>query len=82
VNVNKQQPMFYQVAERVCQYPYGAGRTQIAQDFGVTKSTAQSHLDKCVQRGLLKRFYGWLTARSRGWVYIDPTSAPLDDLPF
>lgn len=68
--------VYEQVAQRAKQYPYGVGREQIARDFGVGKSTAKFHLENCVRRGLLVKFYGWLTDRSRGWIYIDPEEAP------
>lgn len=74
--INTNQHVYLQVCDRVKQYPYGVGRSDIAADFGISKSTAENHLEKCVDRGLLKKFYGWLSARYRGWVYIDPDSAP------
>lgn len=69
-------PMFELVANRVKEYPYGASRTMIAADFRVSKSTATEHLEKCVQRGLLRKFYAWINDRSRGWLYIAPDAAP------
>jgi hypothetical protein len=66
--------VYERVAQRVKDYPYGAGRSRIAADFEITKSTAVEHLEKCVERGLLTKFYGWLSKRSRGWVYIDPAA--------
>lgn len=66
--------VFELVADRVKECPHGAGRSSIARDFGISKSTALAHLEKCVSRGLLVKFYGWLGKRSRGWVYIDPAA--------
>jgi len=74
--IDRNQPVYCQVADRVKQYPYGASRAAIAQDFDIAKSTAQEHLEKCVKRGLLRKFYGWITRNFRGWIYIDPTAAP------
>lgn len=74
--IDRNQPVFRQVCDRVKDYPYGATRSQIAADFLVSKSTAQEHLEKCVDRGLLRKFYGWTNRNYRGWIYIDPDSAP------
>ena len=81
MNTKAHQAVYERVAERVTQYPYGAGRSQIAADFAVTKSTAAEHLEKCVERGLLTKFYGWITKRSRGWIYIDPQAIQAFDMP-
>jgi len=69
-------PVFKQVALRVKDYPYGATRAQIADDFHVTKSTAKEHLEKCVERHMLVKYYAWQNGRSRGWIYQDPDTAP------
>jgi hypothetical protein len=78
--INMNQPVYLQVVERVKMYPYGASRHDIAQDFGVQKSTATEHLEKAVRQKLLVKFYGWVKRGSRGWVYIDPASAPRAEL--
>jgi len=64
------------VVDRVKEYPYGASRANIAKDFDFGKSTAQGHLEKAVRRGELAKFYGWISDRYRGWIYIDPEAAP------
>jgi hypothetical protein len=64
------------VADRVKHYPYGACRKDIARDFEISKSTAKEHLEKAVQRGLLRKFYGWINRNYHGWIYIDPGAAP------
>jgi ribosomal protein S25 len=77
--IDKNKAVWEQVAERVRDYPYGAGRSQIAADFGVTVSTARIHLEKGVKRGLLVKSFTWVKKNSRGWVYMaaDAENTPL-----
>jgi hypothetical protein len=75
-DINTDQPVYLQVRDAVLLYPYGCGRQAIADQFRVTKTTAAEHLEKCVRLGLLRKFYGWLSKNSRGWIYINPDVAP------
>jgi hypothetical protein len=74
--INTDQPVYMQVAERVGQYPQGVGRRQIALDFNITYSTAVEHLERAWGKGLIRKFYGWITDTARGWLY-----APIDQPP-
>jgi len=47
-------------------------RAEVAAKRGITKGTAQVHLDKAVQRGLLQRVYTFTSGHYRGWVYLSP----------
>lgn len=80
--IDKDKAVWEQVAERVKDYPYGAGRSQIAADFGVTVSTARTHLEKGVKRGALVKAFTWVKKNSRGWVYMaaDAESTPLPNI--
>jgi len=71
-----QRAIWQQVAGRVGGYASGATRADIARDFKIHKSTALSHLEKCVQRGWLIKMYTWTGANSRGWVYYTVSNAP------
>lgn len=68
--------VYQMVAEYVGKRPSGVGRSAVAARFNVTKTTAQAHLEKCVQRGLLVKFYSWLDRNHRGWVYTTPQNQP------
>ena len=74
--INTNQPVYMQVADRVSQYPQGVGRRQIAIDFGITYSTAVEHLERAWGKGLIRKFYGWITDHAHGWLY-----APIDQPP-
>lgn len=65
-------PVYMQVAELVGKHPGGLTRADIAQDFSIGKGTAQYHLEKCVERGLLFKTYTWISERARGWLYFAP----------
>jgi len=71
-----QRAIWQQVADRVGGYPSGATRSDIARDFKIHKSTALSHLEKCVNRGWLVKMYTWTGTNSRGWVYYNVSTAP------
>jgi len=81
--------IYEQYAETIRQhYPCGVGRLGMALHFGVDKTVAARHLEKCVERGLLVKSYTWLGRNWRGWVYTMPapailTESPIDEeLPF
>jgi len=74
--IRNSKAVWEQVVDRVQHYPLGVGRSQIAEDFNIGKSTAQLHLDKAVSRGKLFRCYTWINHNHRGWVYYHPTSFP------
>lgn len=68
--IRSQKPVWEQVIERVGEFPVGGTtRLDIARYFNVHKSTAQSHLEKGVERGALVKVYTWTGRNSRGWVY-------------
>lgn len=67
--VDTSKSVYEQVVERVRQYPLGVGRSQIAADFGVWKTTATAHLEKACERGDIVKAYAWIKRNSRGWVY-------------
>ena len=62
-------PVFEQIAIFVSARPDGVGRSDVAAQFSIHKNTALYHLEKCVERGLLRKVYTWISNRSRGWVY-------------
>jgi len=64
-----QKPVWQQVAEYLEHCPNGAGRAEVAKAFGIHKTTATEHLDKCVERERAHRVYTWVRGNSRGWVY-------------
>lgn len=68
-----QRAIWEQVADRVGGSPQGMSRADIAREFSIHKTTAQSHLEKAVQRGLLIKVYTWVSKTSRGWVYYPKT---------
>jgi predicted ArsR family transcriptional regulator len=61
--------VYLQVADFVAAHPNGVGRLDVAQQFGIHKSGAVTHLEKCVERGMLIKVYTWARKNSRGWVY-------------
>lgn len=61
--------LWEQVAEFVLDHPNGVTRRQIAENFGISKSTALYHLEKCAERGRVVKVYTWAQHGSRGWVY-------------
>lgn len=67
--VDSTKSVYQQVVQRVKEYPLGVGRSDIARDFSVWKTTAAQHLEKAVQRGDLVKTYGWIKRNSQGWVY-------------
>lgn len=58
-----------QVALFVADRPNGVTRKQVAEAFGISKSTALHHLEKAVARGRAVKTYTWAQHASRGWVY-------------
>lgn len=50
-------------------------RVDLANHFGVGRSTAGYHLDRAVSAGFLNRAYGWTGLRS-GWLYGLPETMP------
>jgi len=48
-----------------------ASRQEVAQHFGVGRSTARYHLERAVKAGRLHKQYGW-TGQQSGWVYALP----------
>ena len=50
-------------------------RNQMAEQFGVGRSTARYHLDRAVRKGALNKQYGW-TGRQSGWLYAHPEKMP------
>jgi transposase len=50
-------------------------RSEIADLFGVGRSTATYHLERAVEEGLLEKQYGWLGKQS-GWLYSKPGLLP------
>ena len=68
-------PVFEQIAIFVSAHPNGVGRSDVAAQFSIKKNTALYHLEKCVERGLLRKVYTWISDRSRGWVYY-PSDKP------
>lgn len=64
-----QRAVWEQVVAFVELNPDGVGRSQVARQFGVAKSTALSHLEKACERDRLIKVYTWLKRNSRGWVY-------------
>jgi hypothetical protein len=75
--INTDQPVYMQIVERVGQYPQGVARSQIAADFAITYSTATEHLERAWSKGLIRKFEGWITNRSRGWLYASINQLPL-----
>lgn len=69
-------PIYEEVADFALAAPNGVTRADVARKFGVTKTTATVHLEKCVQRGMLRKVYAWVGEHSRGWAYLGP------DVPF
>jgi len=65
----KQLPVWAQVAERAGGSPNGVTRMDIARQFGIDKTTAQSHLERAVKKGALVKTYTWTDRSHRGWVY-------------
>jgi len=61
--------IYRQVAVYVDDHPNGVGRSQVAGFFGFGIGTAIYHLEKCVQRKLVRKVYTWLGGNHRGWVY-------------
>jgi len=74
-----QRSIWEQVADRVGGSPQGMSRADIAREFSIHKTTAQSHLEKGVQRGLLIKVYTWVSKTSRGWVYYPATGSTPPD---
>ena len=72
-------PVFEQIAIFVSARPNGAGRSDVAAQFSIHKNTALYHLEKCVERGLLRKVYTWISNRSRGWVYYPASSIERQD---
>ncbi len=70
--VKSQKAVWEQVAEYAALWPFGVGRSEVAQHFGVGYTTALRHLEKGVSRGLLVKSYTWVKQNSRGWVYTAP----------
>lgn len=50
-------------------------RADLAEHFGVGRSTARYHLDRAVEAGKLNRAYGW-TGKQSGWLYALPETMP------
>lgn len=44
-------------------------RSQAAEHFKVSKSTATYHLERGVTEGMLERFYSWTDEFQTGWAY-------------
>jgi len=72
--------IYRQVAVYVDGHPNGVGRSQVAEFFGFGIGTAIYHLEKCVQRRLVRKAYTWLGGNHRGWVYypVQPYT-PIED---
>lgn len=64
-----QRPIWVQVVEYVANHPNGVGRSDVAQAFHITKTTAISHLEKGVDRDYLVKVYTWVKGNRRGYVY-------------
>ena len=67
--MNTKVAVWQQVVEFVGAHPDGVGRSQVAEQFRVHKSTALCHLEKGCARGDLIKVYTWVKHSSRGWVY-------------
>lgn len=52
------------------------GRQDMADQFGVSYSTATYHLEKAVAEGLLNKQYGYLGGNQPGWLYALPATMP------
>lgn len=81
MNPRLQQPIWKQVVDAVFDHENGMTRAEVAFNFKVTKSTAMSHLEKGVARGLLFKVYTWTGKNSRGWVYYHHSYMPQGMLP-
>lgn len=77
MNPRTQKHVWEQVADFVFDRESGVTRADIARVFHITKSTAMSHLEKGVQRGLLFKVYAWAGGNSRGWVYYHQSLVPM-----
>lgn len=49
-------------------------RSQAAEHFAVSKSTATYHLERAVSEGYLERFYSWTDEYQTGWAYRKPSA--------
>lgn len=44
-------------------------RSEAADNFGVSKTTAAYHLERGIAEGYLERFYSWCKGQQTGWAY-------------
>lgn len=68
--------IYEQIAQYVNDHPGGVGRAEVSRDFRISKGTALYHLEKCAERGLVRRGFTWVNKHARGWVYFPVTDVP------
>lgn len=76
--MNERRKVYQEIAEQVKRGRGWTTRRRLSIEQGMHKTTAQSHLERCVRDGLLVRYWGFdQEAKQYGWVYETANTVPM-----